>query len=60
MTKYTVLGTEDVVPGVVSLRIEFICPGCGRVLKTTWLFPDTRMIYTTNCCEMLVIFERRE
>jgi len=59
MTEYKVVGK---VKGLTeeAIRILFRCPKCKEEIITDWLFPDTPMVFTTNCCEEEVFFEPKE
>ena len=54
--------TEDAyalyLSGGEAVSVVFVCPYCGVMTKTVWLFPDTPMpIFGLRCCgENAIIF----
>lgn len=66
MTKYTVIGKAMVYPTWIidpedePIEIAFKCPLCGDSIRTLWLYPSADMGFTTDCCDVSVLFEGRQ
>jgi len=40
-----------------SIIIKFKCPKCKQDITAPWRFPNTLLIFTTDCCDELVVFK---
>jgi hypothetical protein len=43
-----------------AIDIKYKCPKCETSRASTWLFPDSDMHYTDECCGEPILFKARE
>lgn len=49
-----------IVSELAAIDIAYLCPKCESGRTTIWLFPDTTMAFTDECCNQKVIFHPKE
>ncbi len=55
-TDYQIIGKAN-GPTDKAVNITFKCPKCQKLTESVWLDPKNPMIFTTNCCEVVGLFE---